>query len=180
VYGQLGNQVTTKTLVAVKVLGVTASGPGVGDLHSCVISAATATSGAVQCFGSNSYGQLGNNSTNDSLQLVTASTSSSASSVALGTSHSCAVLNNSNASIECWGHNDYGQLGNATESNSPVPVGVKALTQVKSLAAGDDFTCAVIAGGAVYCWGDNWFGSLGDGTGSHGSYSTVPARVVGF
>lgn len=178
--GQLGNRTTNSSTVAVKAVGVTASAVGAGDLHSCAVSSAAATLGAVQCWGYNYWGQLGNNSETQTLIPATATTSSPATMLALGTSYSCAVLNSASASIECWGENTYGQLGNATDTYSTVPVPVRVLTQVKSIAAGEGSTCAVTASGVVYCWGDNWFGELGDGNGKPNVYSTVPVRVLGF
>jgi alpha-tubulin suppressor-like RCC1 family protein len=175
-YGQLGNQSTASTTVAVKAIGIQATAIGVGDTHSCAI----VSTGAVQCWGSNSNGELGDNTTIDSITPVTAQTSATASVIALGKSHSCAVLNNATGKIECWGLNDYGQLGNGTADDSHVPFEVLSLSQAKSTSGGEDFTCAIISGGSVYCWGDNWFGQLGDGTGQHGIQSSTPVLVLGF
>jgi len=174
--GQLGNKSTTTPLTAVLATGVQATAVGVGENHTCVIT----STGAVQCWGRGSYyGELGDGTSTDSLTPLTAKTSTTASAIGVGTSHSCAVLSSS-GKIECWGRNYYGQLGDGTTGDSALPVGVSALSQAKSLACGDDFTCTVVSGGAVYCWGDNWYGSLGDGTGGHGTESATPARVYGF
>src|SRR5262249_11286759 len=49
-------------------------------------------------------------------------------------------------------------------------------------AAGQDFTCALIAGGTIRCWGDNHFGEHGNGTvGPSGtdSVSLINGTVLG-
>ena len=73
-----------------------------------------------------------------------------ASAVAAGIEFACAVVANGN--VECWGANDYGELGNGTTTDSVVPVQVTGLTGVTSLAAGRYAACAV-ATGNVWCWG---------------------------
>ena len=59
-----------------------------------------------------------------------------AMSVALGGSHSCALL--SNGRVMCWGRNNYGQLGDESVDDRTTPVEVSGLTKVKSIALGND------------------------------------------
>jgi hypothetical protein len=78
--------------------------------------------------------------------------------IALGHSSSCAVVN---GGVQCWGWNGYGQLGNGTTKDSPVPVQVRGLTSgATALAVGLGYACAVVNGG-VQCWGLNNEGQLG-------------------
>ncbi len=94
--------------------------------------------------------------------------------IAAGGFHTCALF--SDGTVECWGLNDSGQLGDATMTNSPVPVVVAGLKDAVAIAAGYASACALRAGGTVECWGTNQFGQLGDGTTSDRS---VPGPVSG-
>jgi alpha-tubulin suppressor-like RCC1 family protein len=84
--------------------------------------------------------------------------------VALGASHSCAILDD--GSVSCWGLNSNGQLGDGTRSpslepeKSSMPLGRKAV----EIAVGSYHTCTLLDDGTVRCWGSNEFGQLGDGT----------------
>lgn len=180
-WGQLGNGVTDSTTVAVRAGMIQAVVVGTGDTHTCVVGSAAAGSPFnVQCWGSDSFGELGDNGSTEIHTPVNARVSANASTIALGTSHSCAVLVNPNLTVECWGYNTYGQLGNGSTGNSRVPVGVVSLSQAKLLSGGEGHTCAVVGSGAVYCWGDNWYGQLGDGKGGKNTLSAVPVLVSGF
>ena len=79
-----------------------------------------------------------------------------------GADHTCVAMS---GSVQCWGRNDGGQLGNGTLTNSPTPVTVLGLTaDVRSLVGGIGHTCALLLDGHVKCWGANTFGEIGDGT----------------
>jgi alpha-tubulin suppressor-like RCC1 family protein len=182
IWGQLGTGTTNSTTVAVRAGTIQAVAVGAGDGHTCVVGSPTAGSPFnVQCWGRDSYGELGDNGTGgESHTPVNARVSANASTIALGANHSCAVLVNSNVTVQCWGSNTYGQLGNGNTGDSPVPVDVLSLTQAKLLSGGEGDTCAVVSSGAVYCWGSNKYGQLGDGNGGLGAKSAVPVLVSGF
>lgn len=78
-------------------------------------------------------------------------------------SHLCAIV--PNGSLQCWGHNYYGEVGNGVNQGDPVPtpttIPMPNGEAVVSVAAGALFTCAVVASGKVYCWGWNENGQLG-------------------
>jgi alpha-tubulin suppressor-like RCC1 family protein len=181
--GQLGNGNTDETTVAVKAGKVQAVGIGAGGDQSCALmSPTTGSPFNVQCWGGDFDGELGNNDENDSYAPVNAQVSGNASAIALGWSHSCAVLadvKGVTGTIQCWGYNYYGQLGNRSTDDSDVPVAVYGLSQATSLSAGEYHTCAVV-NGAVYCWGDNSYGNLGDGKGGPDVTTPQPSLVSGF
>lgn len=97
---------------------------------------------------------------------VTSTVSSSVrkKTLALGTNHTCALLED--ATVKCWGNNAYGQTGDAasTVGNRYAPVEVSGLTNVLSIAAGSRHTCAITADSKVRCWGNNVAGQLGNGS----------------
>ena len=120
-----------------------------GDSHVCV---ATDWDG-VQCWGDNTNGQLGNNSTTQSGLPVDVSdttgtdTLSDVYDVAAGQQFSCALDNSGN--VYCWGNNTSGQLGDTTTTNRLIPVevtgvgGTGVLSDIDSFVAGGTHACAV-------------------------------------
>ncbi len=82
-----------------------------------------------------------------------------ATSVMMGTSHTCALLTDGN--MKCWGFNSFGRLGNGTEDNSLTPVPVNLSGPAQAFSAGAQHTCALMEGGSIECWGRNEYGQLG-------------------
>jgi alpha-tubulin suppressor-like RCC1 family protein len=162
-FGQLGDGTKNDALTSVKVSVLTTEVVNsfrLGEYHTCIVT----TAGAVECWGYNGFGQLGNNSTVDSLTPVKVSGLTNGVSVfGAGASHTCARL--ADSSLVCWGYNGYGQLGDGTtiERDSPVPVSGLA-SGVEGLSPGVRHTCVYKKNDTIVCFGYNYYGQLGDGT----------------
>ena len=103
--------------------GVTAI--AAGDNHALALLG----DGEVSAWGANGAGQLGNGTEGGTSNLPTAVPGlSGVKAIAAGAHHSLALL--SGGSVLAWGYNPDGQLGNASNLNSPVPVAVKGIGQV--------------------------------------------------
>jgi hypothetical protein len=87
------------------------------------------------------------------------STGAVAAHVSAGTNFSCSLLQG--GTVECWGINSDGQLGNGSTLASTTPVIVAGLSNVAKLSVGADHACAVLQSGVVKCWGNNANGQLG-------------------
>lgn len=173
--GTGGDEETSPQTVAIAT-GITAI--ALGTWHTCVM-----TGTGVRCWGRNHVGQLGNgNTTNFYSSSVAVTTADNAMQLVAGSAFNCARLGST--TVQCWGSNDGGQLGNNSVTNSSVPTYVTAsgstLAGVSDISAGRDAACAV-ANGTLYCWGHNEKGQLGLGDAVNRDEATpvtLPAPAV--
>jgi hypothetical protein len=133
----------------------------------------------VMCWGANNLGQLGRGTMTAKETIAAPIANLKAISVAAGGTHACAILP-ANRTIECWGADDTGQLGNGTTQANPfaTPQPVSGIAGALSVAAGIGFTCASLTSKAVECWGINSVGQLGNG--ATGAPNGLPAPVTGL
>jgi alpha-tubulin suppressor-like RCC1 family protein len=163
-FGQLGDGApsTFTRPVPADVTGLTSgvTAIAVGAFHSCAL----ITGGAVKCWGSNSVGQLGDNTVTDrSVPTQVSSLTSGVAAIAVGDSHSCALT--TTGAVKCWGANWYGQIGDNSVTNRGVPTQVSGMTTgVAAVSVFGYHTCARTTTGGAKCWGYNAYGQLGDNT----------------
>jgi alpha-tubulin suppressor-like RCC1 family protein len=176
--GQLGNGTATDSNTPVNVQGLSnAVGITAGLFHTCAL----LSNGRTACWGQNTAGQLGGGSFGgnspapitpciicgglfpvflDDVTRITA-----------GASHTCAVQ--ADGTIDCWGSNFFGQVGDGSNTDRNKPTGVSGITDATAIAAGAFHTCAVRADGTGQCWGIGNTGALGNG-GTSDSNAPVP------
>ena len=84
--------------------------------------------------------------------------------ISAGGYSTCFILDD--ASLECWGKNDNGQLGDGsvTDRSTPVVVNLGTGKTAKAISVGNQHTCAILDDNSLKCWGSNNNGRLGDGT----------------
>jgi alpha-tubulin suppressor-like RCC1 family protein len=176
-WGQLGNGKKTDSTSPVAVTSVSgAASVTTGHSHTCAV----LSSGVVRCWGGNYSGLLGDGSVSESsLTPVEVFNLSSALSVSASSSYTCAVVNG--GTVQCWGKNDYGRLGNGSTIDSIIPVTVSGISNAISVSVSRSgaygTTCAVLGNGLAQCWGSNGFGMFGNGKTTD---SLVPIFVSGI
>jgi alpha-tubulin suppressor-like RCC1 family protein len=186
---QLGDGTSSDRSTPVQVLGP--GGVGTfsnadsiqgGKEHTCARKSDT----TVWCWGRNNEWQLGDGTNTDRsspVQVLGAGgvgTLSGAQSLDGGGQHNCVVK--TDATVWCWGRNNFDQLGEGSGLDRGYPVQVKGpggvgfLTGVVDVTGALEATCALKTDGTVWCWGRNDKGQLGDGTSTDRTY---PVQVVG-
>ena len=167
---------TTGTNTPVTVTGIsTAVSVAVSSTHACIL----LSTGALECWGDDYYGELGDGGPGDagtSQSAPVAATLTGVARVAVGDYFTCALT--TAGAVECVGYNSNGQLGNGTTSftatstwQTPISSGAIDIT------AGYAHACALMSDGSAKCWGANYNGQLGNGTMTD---SSSPVTVTGF
>ncbi|NCU42135.1 MAG: hypothetical protein EOM19_05475, partial [Candidatus Moranbacteria bacterium] len=186
-YGGNGDNTTTQRYTPVQVKGVDGVGflenvsqISAGFYHTC----ATKTDGTAYCWGSSSYGQLGDDTTtqrNTPIQVLGVGGVGyleGVSQISTGYRHTCATK--TDGTVYCWGLNSSGQLGDNTITKRPIPIqvlgvgGIGYLSGVSHISVGSYHNCSLKTDGTVYCWGSFRDGQIG----SDISYNRIPTKEV--
>lgn len=169
--GQLGIGNNTSTLAPGARVDVgqgrTVRSVAAGRRHTCAI----LDNNTLKCWGSNWLGQLGIGTNSSATNAPGPTTNLGlfrfAKSVAVGNTHTCAILTDD--TVKCWGDNAFGQLGLGAGAggsiNAPgATVFLGAGRTAKSISTHHQHTCAVLDNDTLKCWGQNFAGALGNGT----------------
>lgn len=173
--GEVGPHAGAKTLVPHEVLPLAqpAVAVCVGDHHSCAIE----KDGRMECWGSNTNGQLGHGSTATAKVPVSVAQFAAATQCVAGSQHTCALT--AAGAVACWGANDSGQLGTGTSDLLDALPQTVPLSGVLGLSSSYSHTCAILGDGSVSCWGEEVYGSLGGGSTSF-NLVTKPRQIPGL
>jgi len=152
-----------------------------GGGHTCALM----QDATIRCWGNNTYGQLGVNSTTSSSRPLTVNLAG-VRQVVTGPDHTCALT--LGGLVYCWGLNNQGQVGDGTLTNRSTPTLVSGLSGIAQIAVGgaDGYghSCALLASGQVRCWGVNKYNQVGGAglwsSGSNGISSSTPVVVNGL
>ncbi|MAQ71925.1 MAG: hypothetical protein CL565_06995 [Alphaproteobacteria bacterium] len=155
--------------------GATWSSISVGEKYACGVQ----TNGSGWCWGTESYGSLGNGGTeSDVLASPTALDDGGATwseIVAVKANNTCGIKDDDSA--WCWGYDNFGELGNgaAITGTQISPTEVEGGDSWATIGSGNYHGCGIKTDGSGWCWGRSTsLGSLGNGTSSGSQHSPSP------
>ncbi len=140
-----------------------------GNDHTCAT-----RNGKAYCWGKNDKGQIGkaadaglHTRPSEVFEDGIGTSMSGAREISCHRNHTC-VGKSDSSSIECWGENTNGALGDNTTVNNHLPskpadpaTGLPGISGGCHASAGGTHTCA-LSNGELECWGKNTNGQLGD------------------
>lgn len=140
-------------------------GSGFSDLKSGWNSFCGIRSGEVFCWGSNYYGQIGNNDLSVNARRPVSTGVTGALGLAMLPTSMAACAWGTDF-VKCWGRGSEFQIGDGSNNNAPAPVDMVNVYQQtpRSVSMGMNHVCVVFTDDTVRCWGRNAAGQLGRGT----------------
>lgn len=175
-YGQIGDNTNTMAIIPTAINGagswkaVTTGGSNTGTGHGCGIK----SDDTVRCWGNNTNGQLGDNTTGQKLIPTAVNGAGSWKQISAGGKHTCGIRSDDTA--RCWGLNGNGQLGDNSTTQRLIPTTLNGGGTWKQLATGDFHSCGIKLDNTLWCWGLNTNGRLGDNSTTQ---RLVPTTVNG-
>ncbi|MCC7541014.1 MAG: hypothetical protein IT379_32645, partial [Deltaproteobacteria bacterium] len=141
-----------------------------GDHYTCALH----ESGRASCWGLNLFGEVGTSPADssevvaplvvaglsDAVELSAGSYDAESGEYGELGRHTCARI--SDGSVQCWGSNFNGELGEGAGDFRETPGTVAGIAGVAALSAGGAHTCALGTIGNVTCWGGDRGEQLGD------------------
>lgn len=161
-----------------------------GTASSCALT----RSGRVLCWGSNQHGELGRGQSPDDVasspRPSVVERLDNVTDIAGYADHYCAVTRGGH--VYCWGgqtpptERELRQREQRIAANLPVDplpdlgaiYQIDGIENARSVAVGNDSSCAIQESGQVYCWGDNTYAQLGTGSQSHAKDPSPMAGVT--
>ena len=138
----------------------------IGYRHGCAAMIDT----TLWCWGWNAHGEVGDGTssgtgtTNSRATPVQVDTTYMNPIIALGAGGEATCALHDDGSLSCWGENEFGKLGDGTNTDRDLPTQISLDGGVAAtrITVGADFTCATASDGGAQCWGLNSDGQLGD------------------
>ena len=152
---------------------------GLVDFHQGLHHGCMWSDTAVQCWGRNNLGQLAAPAaTGQSSSPIEIELPLSPRSVAVGSNHSCAALDD--GSVYCWGDNEYNQISLEGPAVYRTPTSIEPTWtgEVVKLLGMNRATCALTDQDELWCWGHNFAEYLGVVGGANNEPFWPPDRIT--
>jgi alpha-tubulin suppressor-like RCC1 family protein len=129
-----------------------------GSTYTCALDKTR----TIWCWGDGAFGEIGLQPFKGSSTPVKVTTvTEKVLTFQAGWFHTCYLT--VSGRVSCWGKNQEGELGNASNISLAEPVSPVTMDKdVRMLAVGGQESCTVRDDDQVYCWGRNNYGQIGD------------------
>jgi len=184
-YGQLGVGDTQNRFTPNQIAGTDWDRIDAGNNHTLALK----TDNSLWAWGRNEYGQLGFGYTMPSSTGVTTPTMvgfDSDWSIVIGgggspggpsavTGYSVGIK--TNQTIWAWGSNNYGQLGDGTNTARSTPRQIGSDSNWSAVSCGNNHTVSLKSDVTIWSWGNNWYAQLGLGDSGSTTNRNSPTQI---
>lgn len=146
-------------------------------LMSVIFSLSSSALGQTRGWGRNNLGQLGSGNF-DTPQAIPVTLSNSGDITGISAGEFYTLYLKADRTVLAAGNNQFGELGDGTQSIRQSPGPVMNLSNVVAVSATQLHSLALLDDGTMRAWGRNWEGQLGGGGGGIGQVALVPNPVT--